>query len=179
MPPIDLRVQMDPASRNATRNVGIVLLLIGLAGIALPQVMAVVLSLLLGWLLLAGGIFFAFVAWQGYRDRGTAWLKAFLLVALGLLILLNPKAGASALGLVLAIYFLFDGFAGAAFGLDLRPHPGWIWMLLNGVLSLVLAVVILAGWPFSAVWVVGLLVGISLFFDGLALVLLALAARRP
>jgi uncharacterized membrane protein HdeD (DUF308 family) len=53
---------------------------------------------------------------------------------------------------------------------------GWIWTLINGIISLVLAVIFLASWPFGSVWLVGLLVGVSLIIDGLALLGLVLAA---
>jgi uncharacterized membrane protein HdeD (DUF308 family) len=55
----------------------------------------------------------------------------------------------------------------------MRPLPGWGWMMANGVLSFLLAAVLLIGWPFSALWVVGLLIGISLFLDGVTLLILS------
>jgi len=54
--------------------------------------------------------------------------------------------------------------------------PGWRWLMFNGVLSLLLAVVFIAGWPFATSWLVGLLIGISLFVDCLSLLMLGLAA---
>jgi uncharacterized membrane protein HdeD (DUF308 family) len=80
-----------------------------------------------------------------------------------LLILLHPVAGTAALGLVLAVYFLLDGFAGVSAAWELRPRSGWGWLMFNGIVSLGLAAVFIAGWPFTTVWLVGLLIGISLF----------------
>jgi uncharacterized membrane protein HdeD (DUF308 family) len=94
-----------------------------------------------------------------------------------LLILFNPIAGAAALGLMLGIYFLLDGFAGVGFAWELRPSRGWVWLMLNGLMSLALAAIFIIGWPFTTAWLVGLLVGISLFIDGLTLLMLALAAK--
>ena len=104
-------------------------------------------------------------------------LKPLALLAIGLLILLHPIAGTAALGLILAVYFLIDGFAGVSSAWELRPWSGWGWLMFNGILSLVLAVVFIVGWPFTSAWLIGLFIGISLFVDGLTLLMLGLAAR--
>jgi uncharacterized membrane protein HdeD (DUF308 family) len=54
----------------------------------------------------------------------------------------------------------------------------WGWMLVSGVVDLVLGVVILAGLPGTAVWAIGVLVGINMVFGGVALTMMALHARN-
>jgi uncharacterized membrane protein HdeD (DUF308 family) len=54
----------------------------------------------------------------------------------------------------------------------------WGWLLISGIADLVLAAVIILGWPISAVWALGLLVGINLLTSGWALVMAAFAGRR-
>ncbi|MGB5397469.1 MAG: DUF308 domain-containing protein [Gammaproteobacteria bacterium] len=172
-----LEVYMDGRSRKAVIIISIVLLLAGVVGIVLPQFVSMVLAWFIGGLLLlAGGIAF-YITWLGFRERWIVWLKPFVLITVGLLILLHPLAGAAALGLILAVYFLLDGFASVGFAWELRPRRGWKWLMFNGVLSLLLAVVFIAGWPITSAWLIGLLIGISLFFDGLSLLMLGLAAR--
>lgn len=172
-----LQVFMDSRSRKTVIITSIVLLLAGIAGIVLPQIMSMAVAFFAGWLLIvAGGIAF-YITWHGFRDRWVVWLKPFILITVGLLILLHPVAGAAALGLMLAVYFLLDGFSSVGAALELRPRRGWGWLLFNGIVSLGLAAVFIAGWPFTTVWLVGLLIGISLFFDGLSLLMLGLAAR--
>ena len=58
-----------------------------------------------------------------------------------------------------------------------RPAGGWSWTLLSGLVDLVLAYFIWRGWPASAAWAIGLLVGINMFFLGLSLAMTAIAAR--
>jgi uncharacterized membrane protein HdeD (DUF308 family) len=171
-----LEIMMNKRSRKAVITISAILLLVGIMGIALPQFMSMAVAWFVGWLMLiAGGIAF-YITWLGFRDHWLVWFKPFVLIVVGLLVLFNPVAGAAALGLILAIYFLFDGFAGVGFAMQLRPLRGWGWLMFNGVLSLVLAIVFIAGWPFTTVWLVGLLIGISLFVDGLTLMMLGLAA---
>ena len=167
-----IEISMDELMRKRLRIAGVALLAIGMLGILLPQVISITLSVLIASLLLLAGLAVAYFTWHSYNRSALAWLKPFVLVTLALLILFNPIAGAAALGLVLLIYFLIDGFGSVALALALRPTPGWVWTLISGLASLALAVVFIVGWPFSSLWLVGLFVGIGLFFDGLALLML-------
>ena len=100
------------------------------------------------------------------------------MIAIGLLILLHPIAGTAALGIMLAIYFLFDGFSGVGSAWEMRPQKGWGWLMFNGTAtSLLLAAILIIGWPFSSAWLIGLFIGISLFIDGVSLLMLCLATR--
>jgi uncharacterized membrane protein HdeD (DUF308 family) len=51
-------------------------------------------------------------------------------------------------------------------------------MLISGVIDLILAAMIFAGLPGTAAWAIGLLVGINMLFGGVALIVMALQARR-
>ena len=53
----------------------------------------------------------------------------------------------------------------------------WGWMLASGIIDVGLGVLLLAGLPGTALWALGLLVGINLLFGGWALILMALDAR--
>ena len=170
-------LDFDERLRRQLRITGIALLVIGLVGIVLPQVLTFTLSLLVGGLLVAAGMVSLYLAAGGYRNSLLAWLRSFVLLVIGLLIALHPTIGAATLGLILILYFLFSAFGAITLALAMRPLPGWGWMLFNGLLSLALAVVFMVGWPFQAKWLVGLFVGINLVFDGLSLLMLARAAR--
>ncbi|RTZ72546.1 MAG: hypothetical protein DSZ00_08175 [Gammaproteobacteria bacterium] len=172
-----LLITMDEHTRRRLRNTGLLLVLIGIGGIIVPSIMGLAISLLIAALLILAGILSGYVAWSSYNRAGSGWLKSIILVVLGLLIAFYPQAGTAAIGLMLILYFLMDGFANVVLSLELKPLPGWGWTMLNGVVSLVLGVVFIAGWPFNAHWLVGLLVGISLLLDGVALVMLARAAK--
>jgi uncharacterized membrane protein HdeD (DUF308 family) len=167
-----IKILMDEPLRRRLRMTGLLLVLIGALGILLPQVISITISLFIASLLLLSGVVIGYFTWNSYDRSGLAWLKPFVLVSLGLLILFHPLAGAAALGLMLFIYFLLDGFTGVSFALALRPTSGWVWILLSGIASLVLAFILIAGWPFSSLWLLGLMVGISLLFSGIALLML-------
>ncbi len=168
---------MQQQLQKSFRTTGILLLLIGAISILLPQLVSTVLSLFIGSVLVLAGLAVAYGTWAGYRSSGLAWLKPFVLIIIGLLIAFNPAIVAAALGVLLVIYFLLTGFASISFALDLRPLGGWGWMMLNGVLSITLAIIFLAGWPFSSAALIGILVGISFLFDGISLLAVSSAMK--
>ncbi len=52
------------------------------------------------------------------------------------------------------------------------------WLMVDGVITLVLALMIWSTWPSSAAWVVGTLVGVSMLFSGITRLMLSITARR-
>ncbi|MEN8192876.1 MAG: DUF308 domain-containing protein [Bacteroidota bacterium] len=152
--------------------IGGLLVLTGFTAIVLPEITSLTLSYILGWLLVISGIISAYHVVQSYNAQWIAWLKPFSLAIIGILLLFYPITGVAAVGLLLIIYFLFDGFGGIMLGLEFKPIKGWVWMLANGIISFLLAAICIIGWPFSFVWLVGLMVGISLLFDGIAMIII-------
>lgn len=172
-----ITLYINEGMRGRLKTTGLVLMLIGLLGILLPQAVTITLNLLISLLFLAAGLLNAWLNWVDYRKSLTAWFKPFLFLLSGILLLIEPQILAAALGLLLMLYFFFDAYAGISFGLSLRPSPGFGWLVAKGVISFLLGLVFLVGWPFSSMKLVGLLIGISLFLDGLTLFLLSRAAR--
>jgi uncharacterized membrane protein HdeD (DUF308 family) len=172
-----IEVVMNKQLKKGTVLAGILLLIIGSAGIILPMALSIVLSEFIAVLLIASGFTIAYGIWHSHRGSWLAWLKSFVLIMLGLLIGLYPTIGTAALGLLLVIYFFMDGFASISFAFEMRPHKSWVWLLINSFFSFLLAVIFIIGWPFSSIWLVGLFIGISLIFDGIALLSIGMAAK--
>ncbi len=157
---------------------GILLMLIGFTGAIAPQIMSLVVSAFVGWLLLLGGVLTGYTAFLGKGRSMIAFLKPVLLFITGAMFLFFPLAGLAALALLLTVYLLMDAFGGFGLAYDIYPMRGWGWMAFNGVTSLILAIVLFLGWPLTSPLMIGLLVGISLFFDGLALLVLGLVSKK-
>jgi len=98
--------------------------------------------------------------------------------AIGFYLLASPVAGLASLTLAIAIYLLIEAVLEFVLSFQLRPAPGSGWLRVDGVITLVLAVLIWSTWPSSALWLVGTLVGISMFFSGITRLMLSMAVRR-
>jgi uncharacterized membrane protein HdeD (DUF308 family) len=92
---------------------------------------------------------------------------------------LAAAGGLVSLTLMLAFYFVMHGLVQivTAFRHRTLLPQSWLWMLLSGIADVMLAVIIIAGWPETSAWALGLLVNINLFLSGLALVMTAIACR--
>ncbi len=121
--------------------------------------------------------------------RGSSWsppgfwwslFSAILAIVVGGLLIANPVTGAFSLTFLLIVFFIIEGVLSVMFALDHRKElPGaWGWMLASGIVDLALATIIFAGLPGTAAWAIGLLVGINLTFGGVAMVAMALQARK-
>jgi uncharacterized membrane protein HdeD (DUF308 family) len=159
---------------------GIVMMVLGLLAIAVPEVATLAITILIGWLFFIGGIFRTISVLQHRAMPGFAWslLIAVLAILLGLILIIRPIAGALTLTIWLIVFFIIEGIAAIFLAIEHRRHlPSWGWVLLSGLVDLLLAYLIWDGWPSSAAWAIGLLVGINMVFVGLSLVMTALAAR--
>ena len=158
---------------------GIVLLLLGIAAIARSVAATVASMVFFGWLLLFAGIIEFVQAFMIGRSAGIFLhiLIALLFLITGALMVFRPVISAEAITLVMSLFFLIGGLY-QLFASLWTQVPGWGWQALNGGLSAILGVLLLAQWPASGLWVVGLFVGIDLVFYGWAWIALALDLRK-
>jgi len=158
----------------------VLMIMAGIAAIGLPLVAGVTVAVILGWLLIFCGLLHVAFAWQGGKTGLVIWevLLGLLYGAIGFYLLVRPVAVLVSLTLAVAAYLVIKGVLEFVRSLRLRHVPGSGWVMVDGVVSLVLAIMIWSTWPSSAIWVVGTLVGVSMFVSGVTRLMLSLAARR-
>ncbi len=161
---------------------GVVLVVLGLAAIAIPMWAGLAATIYLGWVLLIGGGVGLVATLRARQAPGFGWalLSAVLALVAGGLLLWNPLQGLVTLTYVLIAFFVIDGFAMIFFGISHRRELSqrWEWLLVNGFIDLLLAAFILTGLPGAFAWALGLLLGIDLVFGGSSLIAMAFAARK-
>jgi uncharacterized membrane protein HdeD (DUF308 family) len=152
----------------------------GVFAIGVPMVAGVAVTVVVGWLLILSGVLHLAFAWRTGRAGGVLWelLLGVAYGAIGFYVLANPVAGLASLTFAVAVYLFVEGILEFILSFQLRPAPGAGWLLVDGIITLVLAVMIWTTWPSSAAWVVGTLVGISMLFSGITRLMLSLAVRR-
>ncbi len=157
---------------------GVIFLLLGLVGIFYPVIMSLTTAYFVAFLFLLSGFMIAFHTYNTDKKDWLGWLKAFLYLLTGILVTIYPIPGVAALGIILAIYFFMDGFASFALAGQLKGQKyNWL-IVINGILSIILGVIFLVYWPFGSLVLVGLFVGISLFFDGIVLLTMSSAIKK-
>ena len=175
---VGLELQMLSGNRTRFSVLGVVLVVLGTAALTASTLTTLISILFLGWLLVIGGavqIVHAFWArpWGGLFAN---LIAGVLSLVVGLLFLTRPASAELALTLLVAVLFVVGGLFRLNVALLWRfPARGWV--AYDGVLTLVLGLVIWIGWPESALWVIGMLVGIDLLFKGWSCLMFALAAR--
>jgi uncharacterized membrane protein HdeD (DUF308 family) len=180
--PIEVIVQVTPEMIHNWGwflAFGIVLLLLGIAAIARSVTTTVVSMLFFGWVLVfAGAIQFveAFMVgkWAGFFLH---IMLAILFGLAGIVMLVRPVISAEAATLFMSAFFLVGGLYELISALWTHL-PGWGWQAVNGVIASLMGVLVLAQWPVSGLWVIGLFVGIDLILYGWSWIALALDLHK-
>ena len=159
---------------------GILMMVLGAAAILFERATGWIVAELIGWILVISSIFI-FGSAFGLGSIGRILFRALVglaALAAGLWLVLNPGEGTETLTLILIIYFLVAGVFRIVAGLVERGAPGAVWIVINGVLSVLIGLILWADYPESAEWAIGLLVGIDLIFRGWVVILLGQQAKK-
>jgi uncharacterized membrane protein HdeD (DUF308 family) len=159
--------------------ISLLIILAGILAIALPVAAGVAVNIVVAWLLVFAGAAHLVFGWHMRAIGGVIWqvLLGVLYIGAGAFLLVHPVAGLVTLTLALAFYLFAEGLFELILSFQLRPRQGWGWLLLDGVITLILAIMIWRAWPASTEWVIGTLVGISMIFSGATRLMLSVAAR--
>jgi len=159
---------------------GVLMALAGIVALIYPFVSTVALVVVLGWLLILSGIVQG-ISLIGAQNVPNFWLQlvsVVLSIIVGVLFLRRPGEAVVTLSLLLIVFFMVEGFAKLLFSLTIRPLPNWGWVFASGIIGILLSFYLLANLTTTAVWLLGVLLGIQLIFEGMALSSLAWQVRR-
>jgi len=149
---------------------------------AWPQISTIAVDIYVGWLFLLSGIFGILMMFLARDVQAFLWmlLTAALSLFVGVMLVLHPAEGAVSLTTVLTAFFIAEGIVQIVASLSCRdvfPNQ-WGWILASGIADLILAGIIIADWPGTATWALGLIVGVNLFKSGASFTTIALAGRE-
>jgi uncharacterized membrane protein HdeD (DUF308 family) len=160
---------------------GIILLILGILAIVVPPIATIAIAIVIGWVLLVSGIVGLIATFKMRHAPGFLWslLSALLGIVAGVVLLRWPLTGAISLTLIVTVFLGIEGVTSIFFALEHKRELSGRWgmMLLSGVVDLLLAGIIFAGFPGTAAWAIGLLIGVNLVIGGAALIAMALHAR--
>lgn len=168
-----------PALARAVRDrpywaagAGVAMVISGVLSLLSPAALGVAAMVTVGILLIIGGAGQCIWAIQtGSRESG--WLiftLGAIAVIAGCYLVFQPITALSPVIVLVACYFALTGIGTIIHAFAIQSSDGWLWLLGAGVLSLLLVILIIAQWPLSGVWAVGVLIGLQLISGGVSLV---------
>lgn len=118
--------------------------------------------------------------------QARTWGRLLLCLLLGALYIIagyaafrNPLLAAAALTLVLGIALLPAGIVRITLAFLMDAGTAWtIWIALSGLVTILVGLVILAHWPVSSLYVLGVFLGVDLVCAGAGWIALGLGLRR-
>jgi uncharacterized membrane protein HdeD (DUF308 family) len=159
---------------------GVLLVIFGFIAIGTPFLAAVAVSVVVSWLIVLAGIVHVVLAFHAHGAGSVIWklLVGIAYLAFGGYMLVHPLLSVASLTLALAALFLIEGVLNIVLYFKMRPLHGSVWVLVDGLVTLLLGALIYMQWPLSAAWAIGILVGVSMMISGFTRIALTSAVRR-
>lgn len=157
----------------------VLMIVVGLLALWLPVASSIGVTRILGWLLIFDAGFQLIHSFRSHGAGHIAWkvLVALVFLIAGIYFLTHTLLAVAVLTIALATFFLVEGVVDVFSYFSTRSAGGSGWILVNGIVSIILAVMIWRHWPTGSVWVLGVLVGIGLLMTGLSRLMIAIAVR--
>ncbi|KRR16224.1 hypothetical protein CQ14_27585 [Bradyrhizobium lablabi] len=159
---------------------GIVYLIAGFIALGSVAMATVVSVFVVGIMMIVAGVAEVFSAFQI-----KSWGKFLLWVLLGVLYIIggfvtfqNPLLAAVLLTLILGASLVVSGIMRIVLAFSMKRETPWIWVVLSGVITLLLGLLILARWPVSSLYILGLFLGIDLIMAGASYIGLGFGLHR-
>ena len=157
----------------------ILMIVAGIIAIFAPMEAGLVIVIVLGWMAIFNGvaqIIFAFS--HEARHRWLEGILGLIYVIAGIYLLVHPVGALLALTLLLSCFLIVYGVFALVLAFQMRPAPGWGWVLFDAVVTILLGILIYIHWPGTSDFTIGTLFGISFIISGVSRLMVSLAVRR-
>lgn len=158
----------------------VLMIIAGVLAFFAPMLAGLAAAAIVGWLLVVSGILHLAFGWRGAHASGVLGeiLLGIVYGIAGFYLLSRPLLGLASLTLVLAVYLFVESALELVLSFRLRAFGGGGYLLVDAIVTFLIAAIIWANWPASSAWAIGMLVGVSMLFSGGTRLMLLLAARR-
>jgi uncharacterized membrane protein HdeD (DUF308 family) len=173
---------IEPVIKKASGWVivwGIVTFVCGILAILLPLTFSFGIALIIGCLVLVAGIAHLFFAFQTRTIDGFLWqiLVSVLYGVAAICLLVNPLLSVLSVTLFLAIFLLLEGIFELVLYFSLRRFRHSVWVLFDGIGTLILGILMIRQWPPASPEIIGTLIGVSLMLSATSRTIFLLAVR--
>ncbi|WP_133131326.1 HdeD family acid-resistance protein [Legionella yabuuchiae] len=159
---------------------GILFVILGCIGLGMVVGLTLVSVFFLGILLLIAGLSQLIDVFKSKDWHASIWhalIAVLYLIGSGV-ILYQPLLASTVITAIIAAVLIIIGVIRIIMAFSLRDASGWGWMLFAGIVAVFLGVLILAQWPWSGLWVIGVFISVELIVNGWSYIFLALAIRK-
>ena len=167
--------EMAQASKSA-KIWGWITLIMGVLAVLTPMVSGMAIVYVVAILLIIAGITRLIYGFKG----GGVWEVLFGILSgiAGVVMLSRPVLGLAVFTIMIIAYFMVHGIGEIIEAFLIRPMQGWGFILFSGIVSVALAIILWSQMPLSALWLIGVLVGIQLIFAGITMITVGSAIKQ-
>jgi uncharacterized membrane protein HdeD (DUF308 family) len=158
---------------------GVIYLIAGVIALSSVVLATVASVFMVGIMMLIAGAAEVINAFQ-FKTWGKflLWVVLGLLyVAAGILTFRNPLLAAALLTLILGCVLAVSGIMRLFLAFSMKEGSPWVWVLLSSVITIALGVMILARWPVSSLYILGIFLGVDLVFAGVGWIMVGLGLK--
>jgi uncharacterized membrane protein HdeD (DUF308 family) len=158
----------------------VIFILCGIISLMLPVVAGISTAIVLSILIIIAGVVHLTTGPISGSFGGYLWrtLVGIVYIIGGIWLFMHPVMGLISFTFVLGIIFVIEGFLAIISFFSARKTTGSAWLLFDGIITLLLAFLILDRWPSSASWAIATIVGVNLLISGITRLMALLAVRR-
>lgn len=159
---------------------GVIFVTFGFAGLMLLPLMTLSSVAVFGAFMLLGGIvqvLHGITKAKDWKSAGLHTLMGVIYILAGIFTLENPVLASATLTLLMGLSLVVVGMIRIMVAFQNRDINQWLAMALSGVLTMFLGIFIIAQWPWSSFWAIGLYISVDLIMSGANFIAVALAAK--
>ncbi len=171
----ELEINVKTVNSRWMTGIAVFMCVLGLFAIIFPFFATIASTLLFGWLFVFSGISQVFYAFHSRRLNHFFWQFALgiLYFLSGVFLVSNLLESVVAITLILGITIFIQGVIQVSTAFKIRRRfSKWTSVLASGILGIIFGIFIWSNFPFNAPWMIGLLVGVNLFADGIWMLIL-------
>ena len=160
--------------------IGIILIVLGCLALGYQFIATVFSVYFIGSLIFIAGIIQVIHSFniKGLGQTALWAIMGILYIFIGLMSFFQPIAVSSALTLLISLLLTIRGFTQIFAAMSNRNLPRWGWIIFSGIINIILGLMLMAGWPYDSIWVLGMFLGIDLVFQGFAYITIGSALKN-
>jgi len=161
-------------------GLGILFVIFGCIGLSMTAGLTVFSMFFLGVLMVIGGVSQIIDVFKSTHWKAVLWhaLIAILYIFGGVVVIYDPLLASTMLTAMIAGMLIVIGITRFLMAITLRHQKGAGWLFFAGLIAILLGVEILAQWPWSGLWVIGLFIAVEMLVNGWTYIFIALGMRR-